>query len=274
MCFNCKSPLEVSLELTPQWSGYLMVDGDSITVGRRRESLLFGVDSYSQDIPHALLAEHEDGMNWTHFFLVMKYPIAYPFKGIISDGDPAIQEARQAVLPDVPWQLCIKHFEDGLSRFLRYQFTQKRGYWRETDRFLKAVHQMLYAKSFEKAQTYLTAISIDPGFKQAGLSEVIENVNEKFPALVTHHFYPGMPRTNNIAEGVISRLDEKINQADGYMYHDTCWATLKMLMMWYRFKKFTDCRKKNKHKNGKSPLDLAGVDTSNIDWIKLSQRVH
>ena len=51
------------------------------------------------------------------------------------------------------------------------------------------------------------------------------------------------------------------------MYYDTCWATLKMLVMWYRFKKFTDCREKNKHKNGKSGLDLAGVHTSNTDWI-------
>ena len=83
-----------------------------------------------------------------------------------------------------------------------------------------------------------------------------------------------MPRTNNIAEGMTRRPDEKITKADGYMYHDTCWATMKMLIMWYRFKKFTDCRKKNKYKNGKSPLNVAGVNTSNIDWIRFSQRVH
>lgn len=272
MGFQSKSPMQVSLELKPRWCGYLVVDGDTLSVGRRSECLMIGADSYSQDIPHAILAEHEDGMNWTRFFLVIKHPIGYPFRGIISDGDPAIQEARQAVLPDVPWQLCIKHFEDNLRRYLRYTFTQKRGYWRETDRLLKSVHHMLYAKSFNEAHRYLAAISVDPGFKQAGLSEVIDNIREKFPYLVTHHFYPGMPRTNNIGEGIISRLDEKINRADGYKCHDTCWATMKMLIMWYRFKTFTDCRKKNKHKNGKCPLELAGVKTSNIDWIQFSQR--
>lgn len=81
-----------------------------------------------------------------------------------------------------------------------------------------------------------------------------------------------MPRTNNIAEGVISRLDSKIDQADGYQCYDIAWATLKMLIMRYRFKKFTDCRKKNKHKNGESPLELAGVNTSNINWVKFSQK--
>lgn len=274
MGFQSKSPMQVSLELKPRWCGYLCVDGDTITVGRHSECLMVGVDCYSQDIPHAILAEHEDGMNWTHFFLVMKYPIAYPFKGIISDGDPAIQEARQAVLPDVPWQLCVKHFEDNLSRYLRYTFAQKRGYWRETDRLLKAVHNMLYSRSLTKAKKYLSAISIDSGFKKAGLSKVIDNIEEQFPYLVTHHSHPGMPRTNNIGEGVISRLDEKINRADGYKCHDTCWATMKLLIMWYRFKKFTDCRKKNKHKNGKCPLELAGVKTSNINWIRFSQSSH
>jgi len=72
MGFNSKSPLEVGLELKPNWSGYLIVDGDSTIIGKQKESLLIGVDSYSQDIRHAILAEHEDGMNWTHFFLVKK----------------------------------------------------------------------------------------------------------------------------------------------------------------------------------------------------------
>jgi transposase-like protein len=272
MGFNCKSPLEVSLELKPQWSGYLVVDGDSVIVGKHRESLLLGADAYSQDIPHAILAESEDGINWMRFFLLLKDPIGYPLKGIISDGDPAISEAREAVFPDVPWQLCVRHFEKGLDRFLRYEFTQRRGYRREVDGFLKVVHNMLYAKSLDEARKYLLAISIAPGFKQARLSEVIGKVEKKFPSLVTHHLHPGMPRTSNIGEGVISRLDAKINQADGYQCHDTCWATLKMLIMWYRFKRFTDCRKRNKHKNGRSPLQLAKVVTQNINWISFSQK--
>jgi len=248
--------------------------GDSIVVGKHRESLLLGADAYSQDIPLAILAGGEDDINWIRFFLLLKDPIGYPLKGIISDGEPAISGAREDIFPDVPWQLCVRHFEKGIGRFLHYEFTQRRGYWREIDRFQKVVHNMLYAQSLKEAQKYLLTISIDPGFKQARLSKVIGKIENKFPNLVTHHLHPGMPRTSNIAEGVISRLDAKINQADGYQCHDTCWATLKMLIMWYRFKRFTDCRKRNKHKNGKSPLQLSKVDTQNINWISFSQRSH
>jgi len=124
-----------------------------------------------------------------------------------------------------------------------------------------------------RAHQQFKQIAVDAGFHQAGFSGIIKHIKKQFPHLVTHHRHAGMPRTNNIIEGVISRLDERIDPADGYGAHKSCWATLKMLIMWYRFKRFTDCRKKNRHKNGKSPIQLAGVDTSDINWIRYSQSI-
>jgi len=270
--FNCKSPMEASMELKPNWSGYLLVDGDSLVVGSHRESLLIGVDAESQDIPHAILAENEDGENWVRLLLVIKHPVCYPLKGIISDGDPAVQESIKAVFPGIPYQYCARHFEKELYRYLKYQFTQKRGYWREGERFLDTSKRFLYAPNFEFAQRCFRSIVRDRGFKEAGLGELIQKIRVNFKDLTRHHFHPGMPRTSNIAEGTISRLDSKINQADGYKNHDTAWATLKMLIMRYRFKVFTDCRNRNKHKNGMSPLEVAGINVSAYNWITFSQK--
>jgi transposase-like protein len=212
--FNCKSPMETSLELKPHWSGYLIVDGDSIRVGSHRESLLLGVDAFSQDIPHSILAENEDGQNFTHLLLVLKFPIDYPFKGIISDGDPSVQESIKVVLPGVPYQYCVRHFEKELYRYIRYQFTQKRGYWRKAERFLEISKNLLYVKTYEIAKEYLSAISTDPGFKEARLDEVINKIKINFDDLTRHHFHPGMPRTSIIGEGVISPLRFK-DQSSG-----------------------------------------------------------
>src|SRR5882672_7657417 len=41
---NCKAPWETSVELKPQWLGWIAVDGDSLPVGSARESALLGVD--------------------------------------------------------------------------------------------------------------------------------------------------------------------------------------------------------------------------------------
>lgn len=267
----CKSPAEVSVELRPSWCGYLLVDSDSICVGPKKEKLLLCADAYSQDIPHAALVEHEGAPEWVEFFTTLKEQVKYPLRGLVADGDPAIEAAWLKVFPDVPFQLCVLHYERGLKGFLKYRFTQKPGYWRETERFLEAVHRLLYASDLATAVCYRNAIEHDPGFRQASLDEPIANLKERFTQLVTHHSLPGLPRTTNIIEGIISRLDSKITASKSYKQHDTAWATLKLLIMRYRFKPFEACRKHNKHKNGKSPLQLAGVDTAGVNWVTFSR---
>lgn len=267
----CKSPAEVSIELGPAWCGCLLVDSDSICVGSRKESLLLCADAYSQDIPHAALVEHEGAPQWIEFFEVVKERVRYPLRALVADGDPAIEAAWLKVFPKIPLQLCVLHYERGLKGFLKYRFTQKPGYWREIERFLDAVHRLLYAPDLGTAIRYRNAIDHDSGFRRAGLEEPIANLKEHFPQLVTHHILPGLPRTTNIMEGIISRLDSKITPSKSYKHHDTAWATLKLLIMRYRFKPFHACRKRSKHKNGKSPLQLAGVDTTGMNWVSFSK---
>jgi transposase-like protein len=270
---NCKSPLETSQQLKPRWSGYLLVDGDVIDVGAQRKVLLIAVDSLSQDILHARLVHRETGRTWTRFFSELHQSLDYQPPGIVSDGFPAIVQGIRAVYPDQLRQQCVRHFAYDFNRLLRYRFTQKRGHWRQSDRLGAAVNRMLYAPSLIQAHQHLESMITDPGYRRAGLSRTITHVRKAFPDLVTHHACSGMPRTNSIVEGVISRLDERIDLADGYGSDQTCWATLKMWIMWYRFKKFTDCKKNNRQNNGKAPLQLAGIDTSEINWIRFSQRL-
>jgi hypothetical protein len=45
---------------------------------------------------------------------------------------------------------------------------------------------------------------------------------------------------------------------------------LKLLIMNYRFYPFSCSR--NRAHNGLSPLELAGVDISHINWVEFSQR--
>lgn len=272
MASNCKTPWEVSTELNPQWSGYIGVDGDSLKIGSHRESALLGVDVESLDIPHSILAEHEDLQNWLFFFLVLKYSIRYPFRGIVSDGDPAIMSAADLVCPDVPHQYCVKHFQDGMHRYLRYQSSHGRGTWREVDRFEDAVHFCLYAQTLEEAKMRLSAIKIDPGFRKIHLEDAIQMLERNFNRLTQHFIHPGLPRTSNVAEGTIRKLDRRLNDMDSFSSHKTAWNILKMLTLYTRFRVLTDCKNPHKHRNGFCPLELAGVNTHNINWIRFSQK--
>src|SRR5207245_10163181 len=97
MTANCNARGDASVEpKPPQWSGWIAVDGASLPIGRIRESVLLGVDLRVLDTPHAILAEGEDVENGLHYFLVLKQ-IGYPFRGVVSDGDPGIEAAVKLV---------------------------------------------------------------------------------------------------------------------------------------------------------------------------------
>lgn len=271
---NCKAPWEVSVELKPKWSGWIAVDGDSLPLGTRRESALLGVDLEVLDIPHAILAEEENGENWLFYFLVLKHVVGYPFRGVVSDGDPGIEAAVRLACPGLPHQLCVKHFQDGLHRYLRYEFGYRYGNQKEIERFEEQVRGCLYASILPLAEERLTMIRADAGFKRARLDGPIAILEQNWNRLTQHFHHPGLMRTSNAAEGVIRKLDRRLDAMDSFADHGTAWNTLKMLLMHTRFRVLTDCRGPNRHRNGFSPLQLAGIDTRNMNWIRWSQKAN
>ncbi len=56
---RAKSPLEVSIELQPQWGGFLGIDGKVIRVKGDKRCLLIGVDHPTQDLVHTLVLDSE-----------------------------------------------------------------------------------------------------------------------------------------------------------------------------------------------------------------------
>jgi len=98
---------------------------------------------------------------------------------------------------------------------------------------------------------------------------ILRTLRRHFKAICTHFYHPGLPRDTNIVENIIRQLNRKLKGIGGFQKTDTAWNILKMAIMYYRFKEFTDS--KTKERNGHSPLSLAGVNTQNINWLKFSQ---
>jgi len=98
---------------------------------------------------------------------------------------------------------------------------------------------------------------------------VIKTFKKYSDIIGTHFYYPDIPGDNNIAENIIKQLNRRIKLFAGFQRTDTAYAVIKRLVMWYRFKSFTDSR--DNTKNGKSPLQLAGVDTRGFDWVEYSR---
>ncbi|HID02043.1 MAG TPA: hypothetical protein EYP18_02345 [Desulfobacterales bacterium] len=255
---NCKSFEEVARELSPQYSGYFLADGTTISIQGEKYQLLLTADVESQDIPYAALCKTEDYESWKIVLKGLRDRIHYPAKGVVIDGDLGLRRACQEIFPNIPVQLCVKHLHSYHVYRLKYQF---QGPTEGIKPFLDITHRMLYARSLKHLRHLFKEYdSLRPFFIQKGLEAEVLNFELKMSFIWTHFHYPQLPRTNNVIEGIIDKLKHKINDCHGFTYPETAWNSIKMVIMNYRFHRFT-CSRIKGH-NGKSPLELAGVNTT------------
>ncbi|MBD3272554.1 MAG: hypothetical protein GF384_08485 [Elusimicrobia bacterium] len=266
VCQRTKMPWELSKELTPQWSGYLLIDSDEIIVHGKHQYLILAVDTHTRDIPSAILTRKQEIADWQLLFKTLT-DINYPFKAIISDGFPSILGAVKQTFPHLPHQLCVKHFYDETYRFMRYRQHRKHIRANLAERFMKQLHHVLFAKSLLHYHGELNHLFNDPKFNRFDFKDLIIRMQYYSKYLTPHFLDTSIPRTTNIIENVISQLDLKINPIIKFDSHERAWATIKTIIAWYRFKKFSNCRKRYKHHNGKAPLELAGIQLKKSSWI-------
>jgi hypothetical protein len=126
------------------------------------------------------------------------------------------------------------------------------------------IRAMLYADSFDEARTLLHDLGAERSrFKDTGRVDTLRGLERNFHLYTAHHRIPGLPADNNVTENVIKQLNKKLRLMEGFQSLESAECYVRLLVGCYRFKRFTDsCRG-----NGKSPLELAGIDLQGRDWL-------
>lgn len=89
--------------------------------------------------------------------------------------------------------------------------------------------------------------------------------------IFAHLKIPCIPYTNNRLENLIKQYERRLKTIEGF--GNNLKATegyLNLLGIYQCFKPYTDAKSYNRYKNGKSPLELAGVSTKGIDWVRFA----
>jgi len=264
---GCKGPVQVARELHPKWSGFLGLDSKVVKIHGDEWLILVAVDLDTEDMVDFWLVKHEDSITLSHFLVELRDEIHYDPKMVVIDLDPAWKEAVESVFPDVPIQFCVVHFERIVDRIIpRLKRTPKQMALKEM------VRDVLYAESEEEARAAKERLLKKRGyFTERKSRHVISSLMENFELLITHFRVKGSFRSNNSTESVNDKLKMKLWLIRGYKRVETARNSLKLMVMHYRFRKFSSSCSVKAH-NGKSPLQLAGVDVSKLDWITYSQK--
>lgn len=94
--------------------------------------------------------------------------------------------------------------------------------------------------------------------------------------LTTRVYYPEyIPRTNNEIENLIRQLNLRLKTIGRFNHYKYASDYLNVWALMRRFTPFTDCRKPNRHRNGKAPLELAGCNIQgryNQCFLRLKHR--
>ncbi len=267
---RAKTPVEVSVELRPpSWSGFLGVDGKAIFAAGQEAALLVGVDQGTHDVVHAVVAEVEGEEAFERLVREAITEAGYPLKGLVSDAAAPFLAAHANYFARAPLQLCRIH----ASRRLDFVIPKAK---RSPDAPLRAelkdrVRAVLFAPTEKEARRLFRHLLEDrTRYEGLGRGDTLGAMERSFDLYMTHHRVEGMPADANITENVIKQLGKKLRLMEGFASLESAERFSRLLVGCYRFKRFTDsCRRDG---NGKSPLQLAGVDTAGADWLRFLLR--
>ena len=92
-----------------------------------------------------------------------------------------------------------------------------------------------------------------------------------FENLTMYLQYPKglLPRTIGVCEGMNQQLKARTRSMCSFQFIKSAEDYLNLWCLKRRFQKFTDCKKPHQKLNGKTPLELAGCNIKNLDYLCL-----
>lgn len=262
---RAKTPLEVSTELRPSsWGGFLGVDGKAIWVRGEEHCLLVGVDHPTHDAVHGLVLPTESGEGFERLVREAVTEAGYPLRGIASDLGVGFADAWRDHFGGVGFQACRVH----LDRRLDQDTPKAKGSPKAAlaAELKSRIREILYAETEEEALRLYYALAAEwARFSGIGRNDPLASLQRNWGLYTAHYRRPGLPADNNVTENVNKQLGKKLRLMEGFGSLESAERFSRLLIGCYRFKRFTDSRRKSG--DGKAPLEIAGADLRGRDWL-------
>jgi transposase-like protein len=286
--------LQIKNELCPEWSGYLIVDDKMINIKGEKKVSLIAKDK-NGDIVHEELLDYPDQSSYDEFFLFIRDHLDYRFNSVTTDLDTNLARSIKTVLgDDIPHQKCLKHALDNILRIVKYhslrvkqsklekkyiddyknfsnndqkELAKTKSQLEEINQMIKVIKSFLWSGEKSKSKVIYQKITSKYSIKYPKVISFLSNNKNQ---LLTHQGYKEIPKTNNDAENTNRQIKRRLKTIEAFQSKISAYNYLILFCNYLRMKPYTDCRKKRKFRNGKTPLQLSGVKLVISDWVKFS----
>lgn len=165
-------------------------------------------------------------------------------------------------------QLCVRHFIENLKILLKEEGQDKRS---ETESLVGNIWGALNGE--KEADCFASLRSLKSIQETRVQKLILQHLGKNLFLLTTHFRYQDqfyVPRYNNDAENLFRQVNLRLKSWNMFRNKTNAEHYLKSWALARRFTRFTDCKGgMNKLKNGKAPLELAGVNIEGVDYLNL-----
>ena len=263
------TPLEVYQVLKPTWGDILLIDAKftgSFVV-------MIAVDHHTGDPFHYHLCLKEDKENFRTFLTTIKDKFNYQPKAIVSDqgrGNSLVELIRE-IFPEAIHQLCTIHF----SRFVKMTVPKnKKGKFFITNKmFYDDLSKIFNAQDKKEADnSFKELLSKKDIYNQKYHKTILKSLTLTYDLFTHYLLYPFIPKDTNKMENVNRQLERRLKVTDNFKSFEILNNFLRLWFIWFRFQPLKNPI--NKNNNNKSRLNLAKVETNNINWLKFALNRH
>jgi len=280
-----KGSIWIAKQFQPLWGHVLSVDGKLIRVfnpgatdyrgtsaqkaAQLKKTWIAGVDVLTKDLPHYVVADGEGKIDMYEYFKTLKDEINYDLKVVVSDGKPDTERAVKIVYGSgIGIQLCVRHFIETLKAIVREEKKQQRVI---TENLVMNIWSALNLPNEADCYDALSIITSEPETRCQKL--IVHTLQSHIYKLTTHFRFKDqyfVPRYNNDIENLFKQVSLRLKSWNMFRSKQNAENYLKAWALYRRFTKFTDCSGHiNRLKNGKAPIELAGVNIDGLDYLSL-----
>jgi transposase-like protein len=259
---------------------WVLVPKNDKPEGKRKRwmYIYLAVDVFTYDLLHMDVYPHNGKAEARAFLQALKAKGYHP-RAIVTDMNQDYSEPIRAVFPKAMHHECVFHALQWAQRLVKEVYGNDYAQTHpEAVVLKKKVYRIFKAKSrktVNKRYQEVMALKREYVTQMPEAQRIFDFLENHFPKLVNAVENPLVPLTNNTVELVIRRFDQHYQNMCGFDSIETAHKYLYLFELIYRFTPFVRDNEKDKERppdqriGGKSPLELAGYDISQIPIARI-----